>query len=150
MACDLLSRGSDQHVPVPGTVELAEVESLPGSERQAAIDNRYPEREPHQRGLDMGIGVPFGMPVMPGHRYQPGKTGEDIPRDVRVSVLVDGQAGGRMGHVHGAGTGGDPCFFKFSGNKAGDIDHLGSRMGRDCNRRPLHVAHLGEALWPSS
>jgi hypothetical protein len=83
---------ADQDMTMPGTIELAEVESLPAAERQAAIDNRHHEGRSHERGLDMGIGVPFCMSVVSRHRDQAGKTGEDVPGHVRISVLIDGFA----------------------------------------------------------
>ena len=60
----LFNSDSDYYVAMPWPVELAEVNTLPGAERKASIDDRDHDSEAHQGCLDVGIGIPLGMPVI--------------------------------------------------------------------------------------
>ena len=124
----------------PGAVELAEVDPLPGAERQAAVDDRHHDGRAHEGGLEMGVGVSLGMPVVARRRDQARKAGEDVPRDVGVRVLVDRQAGRGVRHVDVAGAVHDAGPPQFGCHRARDLDELGPLAGRHVDLRPLHRA----------
>ena len=44
----ILTGKTHQNMPVPGTIELAEVQGLPGTQCQATIDNRHHKRKSHE------------------------------------------------------------------------------------------------------
>ena len=46
----------------------------------------------------MGGGVSLRMPVTVGERDDPVQGGKDVPRDVRVGILIDRDRRGRVGH----------------------------------------------------
>lgn len=121
----LLPNDADQDMAPPGTIELAEIDPLPGAERKPAFDDRDRDSESHQGCPDVGIRVPLSMPVVSRRRHQPREAGEDVTGHVRVGVLVDGEAGCRMRHVHVTYPVFHPGLCHLGRNSARDVQELG-------------------------
>jgi hypothetical protein len=134
-----LASDSDQQTAASGAIELAEVDSLPGSERHAPVNDWHHYGKAHQGCLDMGVGITFSMAVISRRWHKPGQAGKDILGYIRVSVLVDSQASRRMRHVNIADTTFHAGFRQFSCHSARDIQNLDSGTSRNIDLCPLHI-----------
>src|SRR5438067_5389005 len=88
------------HFPLAPAVELAEEDSLPATEQQLAVVEGDGDARARERSLDVCVGVLLA--VAEAHavlRDERAKRVEHVGGHVRVGVLVDGEAGGRVAHV---------------------------------------------------
>jgi len=90
-------RHDDPRLARAGTVELAEINRLPGAELETAIADKNTDTAAHHAGFDVGRGVAFAVAV---RRRTPGdglvERVEDVGDNIGIGILVDGDAGGAM------------------------------------------------------
>src|SRR5690242_17791689 len=73
-----------------GSVELAEVDSLPGAEHKPPVFDEYEHVVADEARLDVAVAVPLVMSVIRlVLRHQRFQLAEHVALDVRVGVLVD-------------------------------------------------------------
>src|SRR2546422_624254 len=116
---------NDFHAELPPAraVELAKENALPAAQAEPAILDENRLRDTRERGLDVRIGVSFGVAVRCVARRQPVKRRFEIPRNVGGVVFIYGQSGGgilgrQVGHAAiDAGRSPKPC--NLGGGKTG-------------------------------
>lgn len=79
----------------------------------------------------MGGGVSLPMPVVVGNRDEPVQSGQDIPRNIRVCVLVDRDRRRGVGDKEMTDPVFDPAFPDDFRDVTRDVDHLASLRGSD-------------------
>ena len=85
------------HFAFASTVEFAEKNSLPASEQQFSITERYGNTGTDEAGFDMSVGVFFAMmKTHPVLRNQSSERVQHVARHVGIGILVHCQTGGRM------------------------------------------------------
>src|SRR5207245_10650188 len=91
---------NDFHAELPPAraVELAKENALPAAQAEPAILDENRLRDTREWGLDVGIGVSFGVTVRCVARRQPVKRRFEVPRNVGVIVFIDDQSGGGLWH----------------------------------------------------
>src|SRR3989442_11272076 len=108
---------NDFHAELPPAraVELAKENALPAAQAEPAILDENRLRDTRECGLDVRIGVSFGVAVRCIAGRRPSKPRFEIPSDDGVIVLIYGQCGGGLwskqaGHaLIDAGTSHKPC-----------------------------------------
>src|SRR5580700_6051064 len=88
-----------------GAVEFAEKDSLPTAELESAFGDEDGGGSAYERGLNVGVGVAFGVAVAGGLGNEAREGGFDIGGDVGVGVFVDHDAGGGVRDVKVADAG---------------------------------------------
>ena len=76
-------------------------------------------------------GITFRMPVVVGNRDDPIKGCKDVPRDVRVGILIDGDRRRRMRDKNLAESFSDPAFSNPFRYEFRNIDHFTLDLGSD-------------------
>ena len=85
----------------------------------------------HERGLDVGVGVAFGVLIFAGFGDEAREGGFDIGGDVGVGVFVNEDAGGGVRDVEVADAGVDGGILHQFGDGGGDVEQLGAALGAD-------------------
>src|ERR1700674_2828040 len=93
-----LAKNRDLEAPLPGAVEVGEVDALPASQREPPVPHRQRLRRSDQRGLDVGRGGALRVPVdvLPWHECL--ERVEDVREGVGVGILIDENARRRVRH----------------------------------------------------
>src|SRR5205807_10592443 len=91
---------NDFHAELPPTraVELAKENALPAAQAEPAILDENRLRDTRECGLDVRIGVSFGVTASCVARRAPVKRRVEAPRNVGVILFTDGLPGRRMSH----------------------------------------------------
>src|SRR3989442_12188070 len=91
---------NDFHAELPPAraVELAKENALPAAQAEPAILDENRLGDTRECGLDVRIGVSFGVTVRCVARRQPVERRFEILRNVGVIVVMDGQSGCEMLH----------------------------------------------------
>jgi hypothetical protein len=79
----------------------------------------------------MGGGISFSMPVVVGKRYDPIQGRDDIPRDVRVSILIDCDRRRSVRDKNLAEALLDPTVPDSFRYEFGNVDHFAPGLGAD-------------------
>src|SRR5438067_2955310 len=111
------------HFPLAPAVELAEEDSLPATEQQLAVGEGDGDARADERGLDVRVGVLLA--VAEAHavlRDERAQGVEHVARNVRVGVLVDRQARGRVAHVEVADAFARAGLAQASAHLVGELD----------------------------
>ena len=121
----------DAELSCAWAIEFGEEDLLPAAEREAAALNPYGCGGANQRGLDVGIGVAFGVLEMGAVWNEAVKSTFHIAGNVGVVALVDQDAGRgvrdvEVAHAGLAGGGADETF-----NFGGDVAQFGAARGAD-------------------
>src|ERR1700682_3110110 len=123
------SPGSPHHrhgeLPVPRPVELAEIDRLPGAERELPSLHRDRLREPHHDGLGVRVRVALlVLVVFLVARHGPLERVEDVGLHVGVGVLVEGDGPGRVPAEDRAEPALRVARRHDGAHALGDVDHL--------------------------
>jgi hypothetical protein len=84
---------------VPGTVEFAEENTLPGTQHQASSFENKGLGTTDQGRFAVGRGIPLGVTECHLLEFKVPEAENDIIPDVRVRVLINGYGGRGMGSV---------------------------------------------------
>ena len=114
-----------------GAVEFAEEDALPAAELEFAFGDEDGGGGAHERGLDVGVGVAFGVLIAGVLGNQAREGGFHIGGDVGVGVFVDDDAGGGVRDVKVADAGVHGGVVHEFGDGSGDVEQLGAALGAD-------------------
>jgi len=115
-----------------GAVEFAEEDALPAAEFEFAFGDEDGGGSAHERGLDVGVGVAFGVAVGCGVFWNEAREGGlDIGSDVWVGAFVDDDAGGGVRDVEVADAGVHGGVLDEFGDGGSDVQELGAALGAD-------------------
>jgi hypothetical protein len=130
----------DEYGALARPVEFAEKNALPSAQREFSIFDEDGLAGSGQDGFHVRIAVAFRMAVGTIIRNQVIENSFDIPGNIGIRVLVDGDSGRRVRHVDTAQSAGHArlvnCVFDF----AGDIHELRALAGPDAKR--LHAGRI--------
>ena len=79
----------DGEAPITGSVELAEVDALPGSEYQMSTFDGHEKTRTDKGTLEVTVAIPFSMPPSLVSRSNAREAADQVRQHVRVGVLVD-------------------------------------------------------------
>jgi len=130
----------DMHVSRARAIEFAQIDALPGSLDESAVADRYHGGKSHEGGFNMRRGVALGVLIGPLPRNHSFERRHDVGANIRVGVLVDGDASGRMWNIDQAGAFFDAHFGDDRGDLTGDFLEVGPR--RRSNTQYLHARQL--------
>lgn len=117
-----MSVGDDFHVQLAmaGAVEFGEEYFLPAAEREAPPFDEHRFGGADERGLDMRIGISFGVAELRAIGYEAVESAFHVMGDIGIIALVDKDAGGGVRNVEmadaGRAAGFANKFFDFRGD----------------------------------
>lgn len=108
----------------PGTIKFAKKDALPAPEREFSVFDEDSFGRADKRGLDVRIGIAFGMAVIIVARHELVEGDLDVAGHIRVIVLVNDYSRRGVRNVKVANAFAHPGAAQFVRDSPGDVNQL--------------------------
>ncbi|GAF27279.1 TRAP-type C4-dicarboxylate transport system, small permease component [Moorella thermoacetica Y72] len=112
----------DMDLAPAGSIEFAKINTLPGTQNQAALMDNYRLVTTHEGSLDMGRRITFPVTVT-ASRDDSRQGRKDIGHHIRVGVFINSYPGRGMGYINQAEALFDARLLYRLCGQVGNINH---------------------------
>ena len=127
----LIADDSNGRVTLARSVVIGEEDPLPGTKNELAVTHRKRYVVPCQHGFYVRVGISLLVPEFVVARYELSELSDQISLHIRVCVLVDEHARGRVEHRDDADAAGDLRARHRRAHARGDVGRRDLCLGRD-------------------